>query len=97
MAETQKKKAADVGAAKPKSVQETITVSIAKLGEPVRDIQLPNGSTLKDALQAAGYEVANNRDATEGVRLSGRQAGLNDALTHGDFITVSPRVQGGGR
>lgn len=95
MAVVNEKKAAPTKKVEKKASSDTITVSVAVLGANVRDIELPAGSTLKDALGAAGYDVANNKEIMEGVRLNGQQAGLNDPITHGAFVTVSPRVQGG--
>mgnify|MGYP001571118308 CR=1 FL=1 len=73
----------------------TIKVSVARLSEDIVEIRVKKGGTLKDALLALGFEEDQLKTTLEGVRVNGENKSLTSKLKQGDFITVSPRVQGG--
>jgi hypothetical protein len=74
-----------------------ITVILAKMSEDSQEIRVARGSTLKKVLESAGYSADQFEDLLEGLRVNGQEASLTTKLKAGDFITLSPRVQGGSR
>jgi sulfur carrier protein ThiS len=69
--------------------EKTIKVFIARLGEEPKELNLPEGSQVADALRAAGITVRE-------VAVNGLEATMNTKLQDGDFIaTVAKQVDGG--
>lgn len=69
-----------------------INVSIAKLGNPIQDVQLPEGSVVMDALRKAGY----NLDAVLSVKRNGSVVSMDTSLVEGDVLLVSQdKIKGG--
>lgn len=101
-----KKKATKKKATKKKTAKKTsakaapkrrgsVTVQIARLSQDAKEVTLPNGGTLQDALLAAGFFEKDLQNMLPSIRVNGKKAVLKGWLSNGDFITVSPRVQGG--
>lgn len=74
-----------------------IKVTVARMSQDVREIEVARGSTLRAALLSAGYADGELEGLLEGLRVNGAQVTLGSKLKAGDFITLSPRVQGGCR
>lgn len=72
-----------------------ISVTLAALSEDVRELRVSRGSTLKNVLLEAGYDEDQLEGLLDGLRVNGREAGLNSRLSAGAFITLSPNVEGG--
>jgi len=72
--------------------QKLIKVKIARLGEEVVERVFPVGTTVKDALEAAG--ITPRKD--EEIRLDGKPADLNAPIQEDEVIvTLVPRIEGG--
>lgn len=67
-----------------------ITVKVAKLGEVVKEVLLPVGANLEDALEAADVDS----DGFD-VRVNGSKEDLDYSLGNGAMITLVPAVKGG--
>ena len=76
--------------AKRKEADEII-VKVVRTGGEVKKYSLEDGSTVEDALDAAGITY-NRRDR---VRINGEIAELEDVLEDGDRVTVTGKVAGG--
>ena len=67
-----------------------MTVKLLKLGHSARQIDVPSGSTIADALETAdvgydGYSIA----------LNGLGASSTTSVSDGDVLTLVPKVEGG--
>lgn len=67
-----------------------ITVKVAKLGEVVKEVLLPAGATVEDAIEAADVDS----DGFD-LRVNGVRAVENTELSGGAMITLVPAVKGG--
>lgn len=67
-----------------------ITVKVARLGSSVEEVALENGSTVEQALEAAGLVVEN-----EEIRVNSSNASSTSTLSNGDIVTLVPKVKGG--
>jgi hypothetical protein len=70
--------------------QKLITVKIARLGEEVVERVFPVGTTVKDALEAAGITPRQDED----IRLNGKPAELNMPIEDEVIVTLVPRIKG---
>ncbi len=68
-------------------------IKVVKLGEAIRNAQLPEGTTLADVINGnVGLEL----DATAAdVRVNGSNATPETVLEDGDILTAVPSVKGG--
>ena len=65
-------------------------IKMLKLGHSAREIDVPSGSTIADALETAdvgydGYSIA----------LNGLGASSTTSVSDGDVLTLVPKVEGG--
>jgi len=67
-----------------------ITVKIAKLGQAVTTVTVPEGSTLEFALEESGMSV--DRDQ---LRLNGAAVESSTLVENGDVATLIPAIKGG--
>lgn len=69
-----------------------ITVSIAKLGNPIQEVSVAEGANVMDALRLAGY----NLDAVLSVKRNGSLVAMDTSLSNGDVLLVSQdKIKGG--
>jgi|APSaa5957512622_1039677.scaffolds.fasta_scaffold21716_2 sulfur carrier protein ThiS len=66
-----------------------IKVTVASLGKQ-REVTLPNGATIADAICEAGFDSAGY-----GISVNGAQAALHERPDDGDIMTLVPKVDGG--
>ena len=66
-----------------------INVTVGRLGTPLATYEVAAGSTVADALAAAG--IGANGD----VRVDAKSAKVTDKVKHGQVVTVIEKVQGG--
>jgi ribosome-associated protein YbcJ (S4-like RNA binding protein) len=71
---------------------ELISVKVLTLGKPVIEVMIPNGSTVKDALIAAGKTV----NGIEELRRNGKMTSTSDIVEAGNMLTIVPAIKGGG-
>lgn len=69
-----------------------ITVKIAKLGERIESVALNPGSTVRQALTAAGYDEVPSGHA---VKRGADPVDLDAQVEDGNIITLSPKVSAG--
>jgi len=79
----------DVVTMSPK-VEGGARVKILKLGESAQQVDVPNGSTLAEALVAANLNTAGYS-----IMKNGSPANTITPLSEGDVITLSPKIEGG--
>jgi hypothetical protein len=73
------------------TLQRLTKVKIARLGEEVVEQVFPVGTTVKDALEAAGITPRQDED----IRLNGKPAELNMPIQEDEVIvTLVPRIKG---
>lgn len=65
-------------------------VKILKLGESAQQVDVPEGSTLAEALVAANLNTAGYS-----VMKNGSPANTITPISEGDVITLSPKIEGG--
>jgi hypothetical protein len=71
---------------------ELISVKVLTLGKPVVEVMIPNGSTVRDALIAAGKTVS----GIEELRRNGKMTSTTDIVEAGNMLTIVPAIKGGG-
>ena len=72
----------------------SIEVTVAQPAQDAVTIRLKPGSTVDDALKAAGFH--DDLEAMlAGVRVDNQEAKLGQRLRNGQLITISPNVEGG--
>lgn len=72
-----------------------IKVTVARMSQDVREIEVARGSSLRAALLSAGYAENSLEGLLQGLRVNGQEVSLGSKLKAGDFITLAPNVQGG--
>ena len=65
-------------------------VKILKLGSATREVDIPSGSTVADALAKAELD-----NAGYSLTVNGLGAGAGTALSDHDIVTLVPKVEGG--
>ncbi len=65
-------------------------IKLLKLGHSARELDIPAGSTMGDALEHADLGHSGHS-----LSINGLGAGLTTALTDGDIVTLVPKVEGG--
>lgn len=70
---------------------DTISVRVAQIGGEIKEIALEEGSTIEDALNAAGIDP----NGGQRIRVDGETAELQDELEDGDYVTLSGKIKGG--
>ncbi|MGC2422764.1 MAG: MoaD/ThiS family protein [Nitrospirota bacterium] len=65
-------------------------VKILKLGESAQQVDVPEGSTLAEALVAANLNTAGYS-----IMKNGTPANTITPISEGDVITLSPKIEGG--
>ena len=65
-------------------------IKLLKLGHSARELDVPAGSTLGEALGQA--ELGHSGHS---LAINGLGAGLTTALSDGDVLTLIPKVEGG--
>lgn len=88
--------AADVAPLAPPPAPTSVTVRIGQLGEKVREVTVPLGSSLLDVLTRAGL---GNDTHNMTIRLQGSDINANDLhnikVAAGDMITLRQNIRGG--
>ena len=79
----------DVVTMNPK-IQGGAKVKILKLGESAQQVDVPEGSTLAEALVAANLNTAGYS-----IMKNGTPANTITPISEGDVITLSPKIEGG--
>lgn len=67
-------------------------IKILKLGESATESDVPAGSTVADAIKAAGFESTGYTRT-----LNGHPVFDSARINEGDIITLNPKVEGGVR
>ncbi len=73
----------------------TMKVIIAQLGKDIRTIEVPTGSTVRNALLTAGYKEEEVPKLAPGVRVNGGETTLGSRLEPDTFLAITPDVDGG--
>ena len=69
-----------------------IKVSIAKLGNPIQEVEVSDVATVMEALKAASY----NLDSVLSVKRNGTSVSMDTSLSDGDVLLVSQdKIKGG--
>jgi len=65
-------------------------VKVLKLGHSAREAEVPAGSTIQDALDKADFDPAGYS-----ITINGLGASLGAAVSEGDIVTMTPKIEGG--
>ena len=67
-----------------------MTIKRLKLGHSARELDIPAGSTMGDALEHADLGHSGHS-----LSVNGLGAGLTTALGDGDVVCMTPKIEGG--
>ena len=66
-------------------------VKVAPVGSEVKEVMIPENSTVAVALTHAKIDSSNY----DSIHMNGSPASLGDAVTAGSVIVLTPRIRGG--
>lgn len=75
-----------------------IEVTVHRVGLPLKALKVAEGTTVEDALEAAGLTVKNSEEVrinTESTDEDGEKYDTDTVLEDGDLITLVKRITGG--
>ena len=75
--------------------EEVINVEVALMGKDVKALKLLKGATVQKALVAAGMTSDMLAKASNDITVNSGVLPLGTPLKEGDFVTYTPRVEGG--
>jgi sulfur carrier protein ThiS len=67
-----------------------ITVNVARIGEEVRSVEVPEGATIADLAEAAGIDTR-GLEARVGMGV----VNAHDTVEEGDTVMFLPKIEGG--
>jgi len=68
-----------------------VKVKVLCLGRSAKEIELPEGSNVEQAIVAAGFP----KDSSYTRHINGHPSFDSDTLQNGDVLTLVPQVKGG--